>query len=279
MRTHGHATQLLRVAVLCSHRAPALRYLVDHDAARGPLHEIVCCISSEAACADEDAIRGCGIPMHLHPIRPFCAQHGTPWTDRGARSSYDIVIAQLLWPYGVDIVMLDTYLYLLSDVMLALYPARVVNLHHSDLARIDAAGRPRFPGLRAVRDAILAGERTTRATAHLVTPGLDEGPPFLRSWPFPVAPLVENARRWGANDILKAYTYAHQEWMIRSAWGPLMVGTLALIANGCVDFRTLSRSAPIWELDASGKLAYPTTDLAWTLTRSAGSYCPPRVEA
>jgi folate-dependent phosphoribosylglycinamide formyltransferase PurN len=279
MRTHRPATQPLRVAVLCSHRAPALRYLVDHAAPRGPLYEIACCISSEAACADEDAIRACGIPIHLHPIRLFCEQHGTLRTDRGARSSYDIVTAQLLWPYGVDIVVLDTYLYVLSEVMLALYPSRVVNLHHSDLAQIDAFGRPRFPGLRAVRDAVLAGERTTRATVHLVTHGVDEGPPFLRSWPFPVAPLVEQACRWGANDILTAYTYAHQEWMIRSAWGPLMAGTLALVANGCVDLSTLSRSDPIWELDESGKLAYPATASTWTPPRSAVSYSPPRVEA
>src|SRR5687767_12648932 len=125
MRTHRPATQPLRVAVLCSHRAPALRYLVDHHAPRGALYEIVCCISSEAACADEDAIRACGIPIHLHPIRLFCEQHGTLWTNRGAPSSYDIVTAQLLWPYGVDIVVLDTYLYVLSDVMLALYQSRV----------------------------------------------------------------------------------------------------------------------------------------------------------
>lgn len=244
----------LRVAVLCSHRAPALRYLLQHDPNRGRQYEIVACVSSEATCADEDAVRSSGIPVHLHPIRLFCAEHGTAWTDRSVRSSYDTVTAQLLGRYRADVVVLDAYLYLLSGAMLSRYRRRIVNLHHSDLLRVDAAGRPRFPGLRAVRDAIAAGEADTRATAHLVTRELDAGPPLLRSWAFPVAPLVEPARRWKATDILKAYAYAHQEWMIRATWGPLMAGALTLLADGHVDLRTWSARDAVWELDESGVL-------------------------
>ena len=140
-----HGIHPLRVAVLCSHRAPALRYLLQHGAHSGPLHEIVACISSEVKCTDEDLIRSSGIPVHLHPIGLFCAEHGVPWTDRGMRSSYDRVTAQLLCPYRADLVMLDTYLYLLSDAMLSSFPRRIVNLHHSDLCastRPDARGFP-----------------------------------------------------------------------------------------------------------------------------------------
>ena len=264
MRTHAHAIQRLRVAVLCSHRAPALRYLLQHGAHQAPLYEIVACISSEVKCADEDLIRTSGIPVHFHPIGLFCAEHGVPWTDRRMRPPYDSVTAQLLWPYRADLVMLDTYLYLLSDAMLSRYPRRIVNLHHSDLLRVDAAGRPLFAGLRAVRDAIVAGETETRATAHLVTSELDAGPPLLRSWPFPVSPLVEDARRWNATDILKAYAYAHQEWMIRATWGPLMAGALALIAEGRLDLRTWSAGDTAWELDARGRVLPPEAEYATT---------------
>jgi methionyl-tRNA formyltransferase len=90
--------------------------------------------------------------------------------------------------------------------------------------------RRRYVGLRAVRDAIFAGETETRATAHLVTERLDEGPILCLSEPFPVSPLVRDALSWGAADILKAYAYAHQEWMIRSAWGPILSVAIASVA-------------------------------------------------
>lgn len=258
MWKHRRGIRPLRVAVLCSHRAPAMQYLLQRGAHQHPLYEIVACIGSEVKCADEDLIRASGIPMHLHPIGLFCAEHGVPWTDRRMRPSYDRVTAQLLWPYRADLVMLDAYLYLLSDTMLSHYPRRIVNLHHSDLLRVDAAGRPRFPGLRAVRDAILAGESDTRATAHLVTPELDAGPPLLRSRPFPVAPLVASARQWQAADILKAYAYAHQEWMIRTTWGPLLEGVVTLVADGRLDLDTRSARDAVWELDELGRVQPPS---------------------
>ena len=87
--------------------------------------------------------------------------------------------------------------------------------------------------MHATRDAIFAGERETFAIAHLVDERVDQGELLVRSDPFPVAPLVRDALRWGATDIVKAYAYAHREWVIRTAWGPLMrqaVATLAEVA-------------------------------------------------
>jgi hypothetical protein len=89
-------------------------------------------------------------------------------------------------------------------------------------------GGPRYPGLRAVRDALAAGEPETRASAHVVTTWLDDGPVLLRSWSFPVPPLVAWARQHGAADVLRAYTWAHQEWMLRDAWGPMLARSIEL---------------------------------------------------
>ena len=100
--------------------------------------------------------------------------------------------------------------------MLEAFPDRIVNVHGSDLARTGARGRPLYAGLRAVRDAIRAGEPETRATAHFVTERLDEGPILLRSRPFPVSPLVADLRRRGLAHALKAYAFAHQEWMLET---------------------------------------------------------------
>ena len=142
--------------------------------------------------------------------------------------------------YRPTLVVLASYLYLLTQPVLAAFPRQIINVHHSDLTRRDETGRARYTGLRAVRDAIVAGEWATRATVHLVTPELDQGPALLRSWAFPVSPLAVDAITRGATDVLKAYVFAHQEWMIRSAWGPLLAEALELIATGRVD---LSASA------------------------------------
>jgi hypothetical protein len=86
----------------------------------------------------------------------------------------------------------------------------------------------------------VAGEPETRATVHLVTSELDQGPPILRSGPFVVSPLAHDALRWRATDVLNAYVFAHQEWLIRSAFGPLLAAALESIATARCDLAELA---------------------------------------
>ena len=109
-----------------------------------------------------------------------------------------------------------------------------------------------------MRDALLAGERETRATVHLVNEEPDQGPPFLRSWAFPVSSLVCHAVASQAADVLKAYVYAHQEWMIRATWGALIARAIELIASGRLDVAELARQGELgqpWELDEEGTIS------------------------
>ena len=213
----------LRVAVLCSHRAPGLLELLD-DPRRGALFDVIACISSEHDFAGREAIMQRGVLTFVHDIHDFYRAWNARLGDLTLRAHYDEGIVQRLAPHDVDVVILCSYLYIVTAPLLDAYPAHVVNIHHSDL--------PKYPGLHAVRDAISAGERATRATAHLVTPQLDAGPPIVRSWPFAVHPMIDDVRRWNATSILKAYAYAHQEWMIESTWAPLMLSAIELFATG-----------------------------------------------
>lgn len=249
----------LRVALLCSHRAPGLTYLIQRDANRASLYDIVCCVTSEESFAGEDEAAEHGIPVIVHPIRQFCRTRGWRLSDASGRAAYDHAMVQRLARYRVDLVVLTSYLYVLGEPMLASYRHRIINIHHSDLTLRDGTHRPRLPGLRAVRDALQAGADETRATVHLVTEQLDEGPPFLRSWPFPVSPLVADALLNGAHDVLKAYAYAHQEWMIAATWGPLAAAAIELVARERIDLAALA-ALPVehlgrpWELDEDGRL-------------------------
>lgn len=245
---------ILRVGVLCSHRAPGLTYLLDEDPNRGRLYDIVCCLTTEDSFAEREVAADRGIPVIAHPIRRFCHARGWPLSDPVVRAAYDASTVERLAPCRLDLVVLAGYLYVLSEPMLAWFRHRIVNIHHSDLTIRNGNGSPRWPGLRAVRDALLAGAAETRATVHLVTKELDQGPPVLRSWPFRVSPLVADAVTMHAEDVFKAYVFAHQEWMIRSTWGPLAAATIELIARRRVDLCALAEASTAgfgqpWDLD------------------------------
>jgi folate-dependent phosphoribosylglycinamide formyltransferase PurN len=230
----------MRIAVLCSHRAPGLAHLLDADPNHGMLYQIVCCLTSEEVCAETALGASRGIPVVVHPIRRFCRERDGRLSDLRLREAYDAATVGHLAPYRPDLVVLAGYLYLVTTPMLKAFRNRIINAHHGDLSRRDPAGRARFVGLRAVRDAIVAGEAETRATVHLVTSELDQGPPIVRSGAFPVSRLAHVAIQWGATDVLKAYVFAHQEWLIRSAFGPLLAAALESIATARCDLAALA---------------------------------------
>jgi folate-dependent phosphoribosylglycinamide formyltransferase PurN len=231
--------------------------LLEEDPNRGTLYDIVCCLTSEDSLAEEALAASCGIDVIAHPIRAFHDSRGCRLTDLNTRAAYDARTVERLATYRIDLIVLASYLYVVTEPLLSFFRNRIINVHHSDLTERNVAGRARLAGLRAVRDAIIAGDRETRATVHLVTNELDQGPPFLRSWAFPVSPLASDALESHALDVLKAYIYAHQEWMIRSTWGPLLAGALKLIASGRLSLAALASVPPElldgpWELGENG---------------------------
>ncbi len=228
-RRHVATSRALRVAVLCSRRAPGLSYLLDQDPNRGRSYELVAVVTSDPECAERERLAEAGVPRALHDIRRFYAARGAQLRDLGPRPDYDRATADILARHQPDLVILCGYLHILTAPMLESYPERILNIHDSDL--------PHYPGLHAVRDAVFAGERETRSTVHVVTPEVDVGPLLLRSWAFPTHPLIDAARRWWAADILKAYAYAQREWMMRAAWGPLLATAIDLYAYNQVRLR------------------------------------------
>jgi folate-dependent phosphoribosylglycinamide formyltransferase PurN len=211
-------------------------YLLNQCPDRGITYQIVCCATSESTFAEEVRVERRGIPTLAQPIRAFYAAAGTTdLRDMALRARFDAEMLRRIEPYFPDVLLLDGYLYLVTEPLLAAFPSRAINLHFSDLTFRDARGGPLFPGVRAVRDTIAAGCHETRATVHLVNQAPDAGPPIVRSWPFVVSPLVEDLRATETPDAFKAYVYAHQQWMMRTASGPLLAAALRLVATGRAD--------------------------------------------
>ena len=220
----------LRVAMLTTTRAPGLSYLLEEDPARGTLYEIVAGVASDAECDALPAFGRAGIPALTHDLRDFCASRGGKRGDLALRREYDADTVCFLEAQRPDLIVLCGYLHIVTDRLLAAYPARVINLHDADRAVVDKTGRPLFRGLHSTFDALAAGRTETRSTVHLVTEEVDRGAPLVRSWGFPSHPLVVDARRWQAMKMLKAYAYAQREWMMASAWGPLLARAIQRFA-------------------------------------------------
>lgn len=224
-----------RVAVVCSRRAPGLDYLLDADPERGRTYQIVAGFTSDWECQAIPRLVQAGVPFEVRDIRGFYRERGMRWTDLSQRAIYDELLARRLSVYRPDLVILCGYLHVVAAPVIERFSPALINLHDSDLGVTDASGRPRYRGLHAVRDAIFAGEHVTRTTVHVVTPEVDVGPRLLMSQAFPTHPMLDEARAWEALDILKAYAYAHREWMMRASWGRLMSAAIALYADSDIE--------------------------------------------
>jgi folate-dependent phosphoribosylglycinamide formyltransferase PurN len=235
-----------RVALLCSRRCPGLEHLLAGHRRRD--FDLVGVLVSDGGLVSDAGlpVRGglseARVAVLDHPIRSFYG--GRPISDLARRREFDERSVALLAPHRPDFVLLSSYLYLLTEPMLEAFPGRIANVHGSDLLRKGTGGRPRYPGLRAVRDAITAGEAETRATAHVVTERLDDGPVLVRSRPFPVPPFVTELRRRGLVHAVHAYAFAHQEWMLATAWGPLLTDSIALLSGQTRPERDRWRETP-----------------------------------
>ncbi len=239
----------LRVAVLCSGRAPGLATLLHHPH-RGQLFDIACVVSTASELEDYEHFAAAGVPVALRPIRRFAEEHGTTLRDQNARRAYDEVTADLLRRLQVDTVICLGYLYVLSDVMLTAFPKRILNIHDSDLTLMKGDGERRYVGLHSTFDAIAAGETETRSSVHFVTEKVDAGPVLLMSPAHPVAPFATAAAADGAWNVVKPYAYAHREWMMRDDWGALAVRTLEYIASGLCDGEIVDGADVLaWEAD------------------------------
>ena len=77
-------------------------------------------------------------------------------------------LAELIEDEGIDLVVLTRYMQVLSEELCQRLAGRAINIHHSFL--------PSFKGAKPYHQAHARGVKLIGATAHYVTPVLDEGP-------------------------------------------------------------------------------------------------------
>ena len=97
-----------------------------------------------------------GIPFHHIPVTAATKPHA------------EADLLALVERYDVDLVVLARYMQVLSDDLCRELGGRAINIHHSFL--------PSFKGAKPYHQAHARGVKLIGATAHYVTPDLDEGP-------------------------------------------------------------------------------------------------------
>jgi formyltetrahydrofolate deformylase len=103
-------------------------------------------------------------PMAEAAGLPFVHVPVTPGTKREAEAR----LLELVDEYRAELVVLARYMQVLSDETCAALYGRAINIHHSFL--------PGFKGAKPYHQAFDRGVKLVGATAHYVTPDLDEGP-------------------------------------------------------------------------------------------------------
>jgi len=88
--------------------------------------------------------------------------------DARTRARQEEKLMELVREQRVDLVLLARYMQVLSPQLCEALQGRAINIHHSFL--------PSFKGARPYHQAHERGVKLIGATAHFVTPNLDEGP-------------------------------------------------------------------------------------------------------
>lgn len=146
----------LKVGVLVSGSGTNLQAIID-AAEEGLPIEIAHVVSSRPDAYGIERAKAAGIPVLVMNKELY----------ENPRAA-DELIADTLKASGVEYVVMAGYMRMVTGVLLAEYPNRILNLHPALL--------PAFKGAHAIQDAFDAGVKVTGVTVHFANEAYDEGP-------------------------------------------------------------------------------------------------------
>jgi len=108
-----------------------------------------------------------------HPdFEPLVQSHGIPFkylpVSTETKAEQESELLRFIEQQSIDLVVLARYMQILSPALCKALAGRAINIHHSFL--------PSFKGARPYYQAHTRGVKLIGATAHYITPDLDEGP-------------------------------------------------------------------------------------------------------
>ncbi len=155
--------RLVRLGVLGSGKGTNCRAILESIRSGALAAEVRVVISDVFDAPILDIAREFSIPNAYLPPGQFR-------TRLEPQAESDLV--RLLRDASVELVVLAGFMRVLKSPMLDAFPRRIVNIHPSLL--------PKFPGLEAWKQALVAGEKVTGCTVHYVDEKIDHGDIIVR---------------------------------------------------------------------------------------------------
>ncbi len=149
---------LLPIGVLGSGKGSNCRAILERARSGKLAVDVRVVISDVFDAGILELAREFGVPNAYLPPGPFRTKL-TPESETA--------LVQMLQDAHVELVVLAGFMRVLKAPMLEAFPKRIINIHPSLL--------PKFPGLEAWKQALLAGQKVTGCTVHYVDASIDGG--------------------------------------------------------------------------------------------------------
>ena len=150
----ARAERLPRLVIMVSRFDHCLEHLLYQLRVGGLRAEVVAIVSNHEAA--RGAAGMAGLPFHLWPV------------TRDNKAEQEARLLALYEETSAELIVLARYMQVLSNELSSRLFGHIINIHHSFL--------PSFKGAKPYHQAHERGVKIIGATAHYVTPDLDEGP-------------------------------------------------------------------------------------------------------
>ncbi len=164
-----------------------------------------------------------GIVSNHNDLRDSFSHWNLPWfhipVTKDTKAQAEQNLFKVIEETGAELTVLARYMQILSDAACRRLQGQCINIHHSFL--------PSFKGARPYHQAYARGVKTIGATAHYVTPDLDEGPIISQATEpvdhsFTPADLITTGRHLEGAALLRAVK-AHAEHRVFAHSGRTVV--------------------------------------------------------
>ena len=167
-----------------------------------PSKKVVVMVTKEYHCLADILIRNyygtlgatvqCVIGNHA-VLEDICKRFDMPFFrvshEHISKNEFEDKIATIIDQFEPDYIVLAKFMRILSPSLVAKFPMRIVNIHHSFL--------PAFIGANPYKQAFERGVKLIGATAHFVSNELDEGPIIAQQ-------IISVHHSYTAGDMVKA---------------------------------------------------------------------------
>ncbi len=164
-----------RTLILVSRSGHCLNDLLFRWQTRSLQIDVAAIVSNHTDFAD--LARTYGVPFHHIPV------------TADTKTEAERRLLSMVDDLDIHLVVLARYMQVLSDAVCMRLEARAINIHHSFL--------PSFKGARPYHQAYARGVKQIGATAHYVTPDLDEGPVIEQD-------VIRVDHRYGPDELVAA---------------------------------------------------------------------------